>query len=102
MLQTFYTCSFKKILFLILFISFIFTDISKTFFIIFVVRENIRVKLALTIPAGSPITVAKEIIDTPPIAADKTIKALSKLSKAAIYLQMYLPIKFLSWISEWK
>ena len=46
------------------------------FFIIPVVKENTRVKLALTIPAGAPVTLAKEIIDTPPLVADKTIKIL--------------------------
>ena len=48
------------------------------FFIIIipVVKENTRVKLALPIPAGAPITLAKEIIDTPPLVADKTIKIL--------------------------
>ena len=57
---------------------FLFLVISKTFFIIPVARENRRVNLALTIPARSPITITKEIIDTPPLVADKTIKALSK------------------------
>ena len=46
------------------------------FIIIPVVKENTRVKLALPIPAGAPITLAKEIIDTPPLVADKTIKIL--------------------------
>ena len=57
---------------------FLFLVISKTFFIIPVARENTRVKLALTIPAGAPITLSKEILDTPPLAADKTIRSLSK------------------------
>ena len=42
------------------------------------VKENERLKLAGNIPTGAPIIVAKEIIDTLPIAADKTIKILSK------------------------
>ena len=49
----------------------------KTFFIILVVKENTRVKLAFAIPAGAPISLAKEIIDTPPLVVDKTIKILS-------------------------
>ena len=47
------------------------------FFIIPVVKENTRVKLAVCIPAGAPITLAKEIIDTSPLVADKIIKVLS-------------------------
>ena len=43
-----------------------------------VVKENARLKLALYIPTGAPTTVVKEIIDTPPLVADKTIKNLSK------------------------
>ena len=46
------------------------------FFIIPVVKENTRVNLGLPIPAGEPVTLAKEIIDTPPLVADKTIKIL--------------------------
>ena len=34
-------------------------------------------KLALTIPTGAPITVVKEIIDTPPLVQDKIIKILA-------------------------
>ena len=42
-----------------------------------VVREKIKVKLALTIPTGVPTTLANEQIDTPPVIALKTIKILS-------------------------
>ena len=42
-----------------------------------VVREKIRVKLAPAIPTGAPTTLANEMIDTPPLAAFKTIKTLS-------------------------
>ena len=45
---------------------------------ILVVKENARLKLALNIPTGAPITVVKEIIDTPPLVADKIIRILSK------------------------
>ena len=48
------------------------------FFIIPVVKENTILKLAFAIPTGTPTTLAKEIIDIPPLAAGKTIKALSK------------------------
>ena len=44
------------------------------FFIIPVVREKIKVKLALAIPTGAPTMLVKEMIDTPPIVALKTIK----------------------------
>ena len=47
------------------------------FFIIPVVKENTRVKLALAILAGIPIALVREIIPVPPFVADKTIKALS-------------------------
>ena len=49
----------------------------RNFFIIPVVREKIKVKLALAIPAGAPATLVNEIIDTPPLVALKTIKILS-------------------------
>ena len=58
-------------------IFFLFLVISNSFFIIPVVKENTRVKLALPIPTGTPITLVKEIIDNPPLVADKTIKVLS-------------------------
>ena len=41
------------------------------------VKEKIRVKLALAIPTGAPTTLVNEIIDKPPLAALKTIKTLS-------------------------
>ena len=47
------------------------------FLIIPVVREKIKVKLALAIPTGAPTIVVNEIIDTPPVVALKTIKTLS-------------------------
>ena len=42
-----------------------------------VVWEKIKVKLALAIPTGAPITLVNEIIDTPLLVAFKTIKILS-------------------------
>ena len=38
-----------------------------------VVREKIKVKLALAIPTGDPTILANEIIDTPVVVALKTI-----------------------------
>ena len=41
-------------------------------------NENARLILALIIPTGIPITVAKDAIETPPLVTDKIIKDLSK------------------------
>ena len=40
--------------------------------------ENTRLKLALFIPTGAPITVANDAIEMLPLVADKTIKDLLK------------------------
>ena len=48
------------------------------FFIIPVVREKIKLKLALAIPAGAPTSLADEMIQTPLLVAIKAIKILSK------------------------
>ena len=47
------------------------------FLIIPVVREKIKVRLALTIQAGAPITLANKMIQTPLLVALKTDKILS-------------------------
>ena len=47
------------------------------FLIIPVVREKIKVKLALAIPAGAPIALADAIIQTLLLVALKAIKILS-------------------------
>ena len=49
----------------------------KTSLIIPAVIEKCKVKLALAIPIGDPTTLVKEMIDTPPLVALKTIKTLS-------------------------
>ena len=46
-------------------------------FIIPVVKENTKVKLALAFLAETPMTLVKQIRLIPPLAADKTIKILS-------------------------
>ena len=66
-----------------------------SFFTIPVVTENAKLKLALAIPTGAPITVANDAVETPPLAADKTIKDFSKLLKEVIYLLSLLLIIFL-------
>ena len=45
---------------------FFFLVISSNCLTIPVAREKIKVKLALAIPAGVPITLKNKIIDTPP------------------------------------
>ena len=52
--------------------------IFNNFFTSPVDNENVRLKLALAIPTGVPITVANDAIEMLPLVADKTIKDLSK------------------------
>ena len=59
-----------------MFLLFIFCYLQG-FFIIRVVKENTRVLIALAIPAGTPVTLAKDIIDTPLLVTDRKIKVLS-------------------------
>ena len=54
---------------------FLFLDIFSNFFIISVVREKIKVRLALAIPTGVPAILVNKIFDTPSAVAFKTIKA---------------------------
>ena len=56
---------------------FLFLVIFSNFLTIPVVREKIKVRLALAIPTGAPTILVNEIIDTPPLVALKTIKTLS-------------------------
>ena len=56
--------------------SFFFLVIFNNFLVIPVVREKIKVKLALAIPTGAPTILVNEQIDTPPVVALKTIKIL--------------------------
>ena len=48
------------------------------FFTIPIKIENARLKLALTIPTGAPITVANDAIEMLPVGANKTTNDLSK------------------------
>ena len=54
-----------------------FLVIFNNFLNIPVVKEKNEVKLPLAIPTGAPIILVNEMIDTPPVAALKTIKILS-------------------------
>ena len=56
---------------------FLFLVIFSNFLTIPVVREKIKVKLALAIPTGAPTILVNEIIDTPLLVALKTTKTLS-------------------------
>ena len=76
-----------------------FLVILSNFLIIPVVKEKIKVKLALAIPTGAPITVVKETIDAPPFVAEKTVKILSIELNAATYSLNFLLFNFLSLIS---
>ena len=42
------------------------------------VIESAKLRLALAVPTGTPVTVANEAIETLPLITDKTIKDLSK------------------------
>ena len=65
--------------------------------------ENARLKLALDIPTGVPLTVTNDAIETLPLVANKTIKDLSKYSKQAISLLLnILLINYFSLISAMK
>ena len=57
---------------------FLFRVVFNNFFSIPVEIENARLKLALAIPTGAPITVANDAIEMVSLAADNAIKDLSK------------------------
>ena len=57
---------------------FFFRVVFNYFFAIPVEIENARLKLALAILTGSPITVTNDAIEMLPLVADKTITELSK------------------------
>ena len=54
-----------------------FLAVLNNFFVIPVVREKSKVRLALAIPTGAPTILVNKIIDTPPLVALNTIKAWS-------------------------
>ena len=64
--------------------------------------ENARLKFALIIPTGAPMTVTNDAIEMLPVFTDETINDLSKYSKEAIYLPSLLLINSLSLISATK
>ena len=52
---------------------FFYLVVCNSFFMIPVEIENVRLKLALTIPTGAPITVANDTVEMLPVVTDKTI-----------------------------
>ena len=56
---------------------FLFLVVLNSFFMIPVSKEKVKLKFALAIPTEAPIMPRKKIA-TPPVVADKAIKALSK------------------------
>ena len=82
--------------------SFYFLLFLTVFFLIPVQIENARLKLALVIPIGAPVTVANDAIEILSVITDKTINDLSKQSKEATYLINLLLINPLSLISATK
>ena len=57
---------------------FLFHVAFNSFFKIPVEIEHARLKLALTIPTGVPITVANDAMEMLPVVTDKTINDLAK------------------------
>ena len=56
---------------------FLFLIVPNNFFVIPVAKDKIKVKLAPAIPIGAPTTLADKIIQTPPLAAERTMNTLS-------------------------
>ena len=68
---------FLAIIRILLFFSFLFLLFNR-FFMIPVEIENARLRLALIIPIGAPMTVANDAIEMLPMFTDKTVTDLSK------------------------
>ena len=62
------------------------------------VIENVKPQLAQIIPAGTPIIVANDTEEMLSANIDKTFNDLSKKSKEAIYLLIFLLLSSLSLI----
>ena len=56
----------------------LFLVVFNHFFTSAVDNENVRLRLALIIPTGVPITLANDAVEMLPLVAKKTIKELSK------------------------
>ena len=71
-------------------------------FIVPVLSKKIKVKLGLAIPTGASKMLAKDMIDTPPFFALKTIKTLPVQTIAVTYLLNFLMHDFfllISWLN---
>ena len=75
---------------ILLFFSSYFLLFLPIIFTIPVEIENARLKLALSIPTGAPVTVANDAIEMLPVVTDKAINDLSKYSKEAIFCSLVL------------
>ena len=84
------------------FLLLLFLIIFNNFFTIPIQIENVRLKLALTIPTGAPITVPNDAIKMRPIVIDKTTNELLNQSKEAMCLLSLLLISSLSSIAAKK
>ena len=69
----------------ILLCFFLFLVIFNSFFMIPVEIKNARLKLALAIPTGAPVTVANDAIEMLPVVTDKTITCQNSQKKQYIY-----------------
>ena len=56
----------------------LFLVVFNSIFTILVETENARLKLALTIPKGAPVTIVNDAIEMLPVVTDKAINNLSK------------------------
>ena len=65
-----YLVSFQRIFHAFSFFLVMFNN----FLTIPVIEQKIKVKILLAIPTGAPTTLVNKMIDTPPLAALKTIK----------------------------
>ena len=75
--------------------------LSNVFLFLFLVKK-IKVKLGLAIPTGASKMLAKDMIDTPPFFALKTIKTLPMQTIAVTYLLNFLMHDFfllISWLN---
>ena len=89
MLQIFYFLCYFNVLpagiAILLYFLFLHLVVFNSFFPIPVKIENARLKLALTIPTGVPITVANGATETLPVVTDKTMTYQNNQKKKCVY-----------------
>ena len=64
---------------------FLFPVAFHSFFTISLEIENVRLKLAIAIPTGAPITVENDAIEMVPVITDKTMTYQNRQKKQYIY-----------------